>query len=188
MKSKLIKIGILLPVCFFGIFWGCSETTVYRYFWGIEKVTVKNWSEVVATNSYAMKLTIHTKHLQTEKIGGITKYGSNSLWANTNVIDFPAELSKEQKITKYSLKAIPSGRELTDNFQSMLQENMNDFIKKTNTGFFNTTESTATINEIFYLKALPESLKNKDFRIVFSIETKEGKVFADTTKVVHLDW
>ncbi len=187
MKSKLIKIGILLPVCFFGILWGCVEITVNENLWGIEKVSIENWSDANMCNNYSTKLTVHTKYLRTEKITGIIKSSSNTLWANTNVIEFPAELSKEQKIVKYSLKTIPSDIELTNNFQNMLKENVSDFVEKMNTGFFNNTELSAIVDEVFYLKTPPQSLRNKNFRIVFSIETKEGKVFADTTKIIHLD-
>ncbi len=200
MKSKLIKIGILLPVCFGGIFWGCGDnTTIRESYYTLQEVktavkkqgndwkTIQLYLEVRGLFDKSVKITQQLKN-----------YTGSYVTAST--LAFTSTLKFTENIDSYKLRILSPEKNLDKDVETDLGQSLSEYIEMINTGFApedknfvekvapNLEKDTIVIPRIFYFKKEPLFLKDKDVRIEFSIKTKEGNVFADTTKVVHLDW
>ncbi len=199
MKAKLIKIAILLPLCFFGIIWSCGNNTVIDFdFYNIDKVSIvisqneKKWQHI------KIETTILGKYDHVERISMLRKdFSSNSLMASCSL-----EIGKRQFITKIKnvkLQILNDEKDLSPLLLTDFEQNKNDWIKKFNDGF-EPNDKTATeiltedahyslsVATNFHFKEEPKFLKDKDIQLKFSVITTDEQVFSVTSKKLHLNW
>ncbi len=164
MKSKLIKIGILLPLCFFSSFFmGCDVTDIKElYVVKSVEISYSGKEEIILNVISGASRSIH--------VNAIKKSSGDYLWA-TGVRILGYELEESSYIKNFKITTLPDNISLKEALQNKEGKSVADFV----------TEVNAKVTPINSSGDAKESSK---FHFK---ETKEGKVFADTTKIIHLD-
>ncbi|PID89381.1 MAG: hypothetical protein CSB01_02280 [Bacteroidia bacterium] len=198
MKAKLIKIAILLPLCFFGIIWSCDNEITDFDFYNIDKISVNISQKKQKWQNIKIETTILGKYDHKERVSMLIKdFSSNSLMASCSL-----EIGKRQFITKIKdikLQILNDEKDLTSLLLTDFEQNKSAWIKKFNDGF-EPNDKTATeiltedadyslsVATNFHFKEEPKFLKDKDIQLKFSVITTDEQVFSATSKKLHLNW
>lgn len=199
MKSKIIKIGFLLPLCFFSFFFACKDTkTINESYYTFQKAKIN----VIKKGKEWRSIQIHTDisglYARTVKIAQNSYETGN--YVNAATMAFTANIRFTQNISNCNIRLLPSKKDITMLLETDLGQTLSDYKKMVNDGFAPSDKNmieknppglgkdTISIPRIFYFKEEPLFLKGKDVQIEFSIKTEDSKVFSDTTKLIHLDW
>ncbi len=188
MKSRLIKISILLLGYFvLNFIIGCENKHIEKDFFSISSIFIEENKVREDLKQWGLKIGIITKYERTEQIVNLS-IAPTALFATDAPRLLPHSLSPEDKIVKFGLKTIPNEINLKTILETKEQKGLNNFIDNINNNFGNKYGFTIEFSSNFYFTKVPKELKDKNFRIVFSIKTKGGKVFADTTKTINFNY
>lgn len=179
----MIKKIILFNLFFFSFLVGCEKKHIDKNLYNLSRVNIKI-AEDTSCERLKLTLSVFAQYDKTVRVVG--SYSSqSSLFANAPKV-LPNSLNSEMKIIKFHVKTIPTGDDLTTILETKTGKKIEDFIKNINTDFGNKYGAIIKEEAIFY-SPTPKKILGKDFRIIFSIERKDGFVMADTTKNIHLN-
>lgn len=187
MKSKTIKIGFLLTVFFFfGLFVGCEKKHIDKNLYVLSEIKAESSDNITSWEHFKLTLGIIAQYEKTERIANLYT-SQNSLFAADAPKVLPNSLTPEMKIVKFNVKTIPFEEDLTSLLETKTGKEIRDFIKDINTDFGNKYGTVIETAATFHFKEIPKKLIGEDFKIIFSIERKDGHIMADTTKNIHIN-